>query len=134
MSRGWIGVDLDATLAEYHGWIDEHHVGEPISPMVERVRGWLAAGQEVRIFTARVGPSLPGMPERDLGAIAKTIGDWCEKHLGQRLDVTATKDYAMVALYDDRAFHVAPNEGTVLEASGETVAAAPSVDPIVRTN
>ena len=25
----WIGVDLGGTLAEYHGWIGIHHIGNP---------------------------------------------------------------------------------------------------------
>ena len=50
--RGWIGVDLDGTLAEYHGW--NGSIGKPIAPMVDRVKRWLAEGVEVRIMTARV--------------------------------------------------------------------------------
>lgn len=41
MSEGWIGVDLDGTLAEYLGWQGMGHIGEPIAPMVERVKAWL---------------------------------------------------------------------------------------------
>jgi hypothetical protein len=51
---GWIGVDLNGTLAEYHGWVNECHIGKPIPAMVERVRQWLDCGVDVRIFTARV--------------------------------------------------------------------------------
>jgi len=50
---GWIGVDFDCTLAEYHGW-NGGELGPPIPAMVERVKAWLAEGREVRIFTARV--------------------------------------------------------------------------------
>lgn len=51
---GWIGVDLDGTLAKYgeRQWPD--HIGEPIAPMVERIKQWLKQGVEVKIFTARV--------------------------------------------------------------------------------
>ena len=52
--KDWIGVDLDGTLAEYHGWNDGK-IGEPIQLMVERVKRWLAEGKSVRIMTARVG-------------------------------------------------------------------------------
>ena len=34
---GWIGVDLDGTLAHYGGWIGPDHIGDPIAPMVERI-------------------------------------------------------------------------------------------------
>lgn len=30
---GWIGVDLDGTLAEYTGWKGVEHIGEPITPI-----------------------------------------------------------------------------------------------------
>ncbi len=55
---GWIGVDLDGTLAEYHGWVSEQHIGAPVPVMVERAKAWVARGVEVRIFTARIA----GMP------------------------------------------------------------------------
>ena len=36
--RGWIGVDLDATLAYYDGFKGPEHIGEPIPQMVDRVK------------------------------------------------------------------------------------------------
>jgi len=45
VSGGWIGVDLDGTLAHYEGFKGAQHIGEPISPMVERVKRWLAEGK-----------------------------------------------------------------------------------------
>lgn len=53
VSMGYIGVDLDGTLAEYHGWGDDS-IGAPVPKMLARVKKWLAEGQEVRIVTARV--------------------------------------------------------------------------------
>lgn len=35
--RPWIGVDLDGTLAEYHGWQGPDNIGSPVQPMVERM-------------------------------------------------------------------------------------------------
>lgn len=35
--KGWIGVDLDGTLAHYEGWKGVEHIGEPIPAMVERI-------------------------------------------------------------------------------------------------
>lgn len=104
MSGGWIGVDLDGTLAEYHGWRGEDHIGAPIAPMVERVKQWLAEGKEVRIFTARA----------DYVSARIVIKDWCEAHLGRRLDVTNVKDFRMVTLYDDRAVQVEHNTGRLI--------------------
>jgi hypothetical protein len=54
VSKGWIAVDLDGTLAVYDKWVDESHIGPPISRMVERVKTWLTEGTEVRVFTARI--------------------------------------------------------------------------------
>ena len=51
--NGWIGVDLDGTLAHYDEFRGDDYVGEPIEPMVERVKQWLDEGKDVRIFTAR---------------------------------------------------------------------------------
>lgn len=42
--QGWLGVDLDGTLAEYTGWKGASHIGAPIKPMQIRVLRWLAAG------------------------------------------------------------------------------------------
>lgn len=113
---GWIGVDLDGTLAEYHGWMGELHIGEPIPAMVARVRALLRAGHTVKIFTARVyegAKNLDGTP-RDVTPVREAIQQWCYENIGTRLEVTNVKDYGMVALYDDRAFHVVPNTGVIV--------------------
>ena len=110
---GWIGVDLDGTLAKYDEWRGELHIGEPITNMVYRVRNWLARGREVRIFTARVTEgltNLDGSPH-DVSKVREAIEAWCETHIGQKLRVTNVKDYAMIELWDDRAVQVIPNTG-----------------------
>lgn len=43
--QGWIGVDLDGTLAEYDEWRGIDHIGTPIEPMAARVRRWIAQGE-----------------------------------------------------------------------------------------
>lgn len=110
-NKGWIGVDLDGTLAHYEGWMGAEHIGAPIPAMRERVLRWLAEGREVRIFTARV--SHDGTHRRLLEAqtAMQHIVDWCKLHLGQALPVTCTKDFAMVELWDDRAVQVIANTG-----------------------
>jgi len=109
--NGWIGVDLDGTLAVYDGWKGPEHVGEPVPAMVERVKAWIEEGQEVRIFTARV--SHDGTPQRvaDAKYARSAVVRWCLKHLGRELPVTNIKDYAMVLLWDDRCIQVVPNTG-----------------------
>jgi hypothetical protein len=110
--KGWIGVDLDGTLARYDIWHGIYHIGEPIKPMVERVCKWLAEGQEVRIFTARVCEA-----EGDRNSIAtvasikRAIQQWCLTHIGMALEVTNVKDFNMIQLWDDRAVQVIPNTG-----------------------
>lgn len=120
--QGWIGVDLDGTLAHYDRWRGIEHIGAPIAPMIERVKAWLADGQEVRIFTARVDGgevalamgNAAGAAHRDVAAVRGHIERWCAQHIGQVLPVTCTKDYGMIELWDDRAVQVIPNTGRTI--------------------
>jgi hypothetical protein len=111
---GWIGVDLDGTLA-----VNEHHyvpgqIGKPVPLMLERVKAWLRSGEDVRIFTARVADpeSLAAAEER------VAIEAWCAEHVGRVLPVTATKDYEMIQCWDDRAVGVEQNTGRVISLGG----------------
>jgi hypothetical protein len=99
---GWIGVDLDGTLAEYGGSQDLGKIGKPVPLMLARVKKWIAEGVEVRIMTDRFDLGLEEI---------KKIGDWTEIHCGKRLPVTNKKDFAMVELWDDRAVGVRMNLG-----------------------
>lgn len=83
--RKFLAVDLDGTLAEYDRWRGSEHIGEPIAPVVAMVKARMAKGDVVCIWTARVCD--PDTPARTYA----TIHQWCEKHLGERLFVTATK-------------------------------------------
>lgn len=105
MCKGWIGVDLDGTLATFGEWVSEDHIGAPVPRMVARVKEWLAQGREVRIVTARVGAG------NDSAAATDVIQKWCLTHIGQDLPVTCEKDYSMEVLYDDRAVMVETNTG-----------------------
>lgn len=107
--RGWIGVDLDGTLAYWDKWGGDLEIGEPIAPMVARVRGWLADGLNVKIMTARIGPHPLCRTTREQRIQA--IQQWCAWHIGAELEVTDTKDFAMIELWDDRAVQVEPNTG-----------------------
>ena len=113
---GWIGVDFDGTLAHYEGWNDGA-LGVPIPAMLERVKRWLAEGKTVKIFTARVGATglITQVGNTDCSDFAaeqkKLIQAWCADHLGVVLEVTATKDFAMIELWDDRAVQVIANTG-----------------------
>jgi hypothetical protein len=97
----YIGVDLDGTLAEYHGWQGPEHIGPVIQPMFDRIKTWLAEGKKVKIFTARAC-----IPEQipPIKAWLKFVG------LGD-LEVTCVKDFGMVELWDDRCVCVKINTG-----------------------
>jgi hypothetical protein len=107
----WIGVDLDGTLARYDTWKHILNIGEPIWPMVERVKQWLSEGKCIKIMTARITPPYYGAPGITTDMIVSAIQDWTEAWIGQRLEVTATKDLHMIELWDDRCVQVEPNIG-----------------------
>jgi hypothetical protein len=110
-SAGWIGVDLDGTIAHYDRFVGPLHIGDPIPAMVNRVKRWLTEGREVRIFTARVSE------EAVKAEVEKAIKAWCKRHIGQELAVTCIKDYQMIELYDDRAIQVEKNTGRLIGES-----------------
>jgi hypothetical protein len=101
---GWIGVDLDGTLAHYDKWRGIEHIGDPIPAMAERVKQWIAEDREVKIFTARA---------HDVAAVVY-IKKWLLRHGFGDLEVTATKNFQMVELWDDRAVEVEANTGRLV--------------------
>ena len=117
--KGWIGVDLDATLAKYDGFKGMQHIGEPIPAMAERVRQWLEAGHEVRILTARVCSTQTPV---DRMIAQETIRAWTVKHFGVEIPSTSEKDYEMWQLWDDRCRQVIPNTGIAVESVDNTQA------------
>ena len=101
---GWIGVDLDGTLAHYEGW-DGGKIGKPIPAMMDRVKDWIQRGKEVKIFTARAS---------DHNQI-QAVKLWLQQNGLPDLEVTNVKDFAMIELWDDRAVQVIPNTGQALQ-------------------
>lgn len=100
--NGHICVDFDGTLVTCG-------MGgtQPIVLMVERVKKWLANGIEVKICTARAFDPRPGDLEE--------VEYFCLKYFGKRLEITCSKDYNMLEIWDDRAIQVRPNTGVTLE-------------------
>jgi hypothetical protein len=143
LGTGWIGVDFDGTVAEYHEWMGWNVFGSPIMPMVYRIRRWLGEGHDVRVLTARIGV-LGGHWEgakwvhgeaqintcRITGSkfsnadMARAIAEYTEKHVGAALEATCIKDLRMIELWDDRAIQVEPNTGRTVfdEFEAEAVA------------
>lgn len=111
--QGWYGFDLDGTLAEYDHWRGETHIGNPIKKTVDKVKEFLAEGKTVKIFTARVAQADCNKDGsvHEISKVVSAIEDWCEKHIGQKLEITNKKDFAMIELWDDRSVQVIPNLG-----------------------
>ena len=103
--EGWIGIDLDGTLArdDNRQWPE---IGEPVPAMMNRLKRYLADGYEVRIVTARAAK--PGL--------VPAVKEWLEKQGIGGLKVTNGKDMSMIVLFDDRAVQVIPNTGMLVGA------------------
>ncbi len=99
---GWIGVDLDGTLAKYTTWKGIDHIGTPIPLMVKRINNWIEAGYTVKIMTARASVPNGSQP----------VEAWLAKHGLPPLEVTNQKDFEMLELWDDKAIQVVANTGT----------------------
>jgi len=106
VGNGWIGVDLDGTLAHYDGWKGPEHIGDPIPRMMNIVKQWVEEGIPVKIFTARAT-----VPE-----YIDYVQDWLEENGLPDLEVTNVKDFGMVRLYDDRCTQVITNTGEVVSS------------------
>lgn len=109
-----IACDLDGTLAHYDHWRGIAHIGEPIEPVLLRVKQALANGHEVTIFTARVSFG------DDAADATGYIEDWCEKHIGQVLPVTAIKRGDFDEFWDDRAVGITKNTGRARAAQSDS--------------
>jgi hypothetical protein len=114
--KGWIGIDLDRTLAEYHTErpYNPLKIGEPLWPMVNRISDWLSVGQDVKIFTARASGFDLDTAEGKAGLalVVDAIQTWLEKACRlPRLEVTCIKDYRCIQIWDDIAVPMVPNTG-----------------------
>lgn len=101
--RPYLAVDLDGTLAYAVDGGGVEKIGEPIQPMVRKVKKAIASGRTVKIFTARAS---------DPKQVPK-IKEWCIKHGLGPLEVTNVKDPSCEEIWDDRARHVVRNSGVV---------------------
>lgn len=102
---GWIGVDLDGTLAKYTGFVGPTIIGKPIPTMVAKIKQWLRAGKTVKIFTSRAGSGKPAID---------AIKSWLIQNGLPPLAVTNVKDSSCDAIYDDKAYRVETNTGRIL--------------------
>ncbi len=119
---GWVAVDLDGTLAKFHGFVDPYTIGEPVPEMISKVIQLFHHGIEVRVFTARIDPEGLRRYRESTGdshatpeAVTFAIEEWCRVHLGRVLKVTDRKDLETSAIWDDMAVKVVRNTGRLVE-------------------
>lgn len=106
MNDGHYLFDLDGTIAKYHGWQGEEHIGDPIPSMIQMIKLLLERGKTVKIFTARAADENP--------VAIKAIEKWCKEHIGRVLEITCKKDYQTILIFDDRAVTVEENTGRLI--------------------
>ena len=110
---GWVGTDLDGTLAEYTEYKGWQHIGKPIPGVLNFIKKLRAAGIPVKIFTARCSSESRDVDGLTFEQVEKVIQDWTEEHLGERLPVTAEKGCSMICFLDDSAVQIDKNKGTL---------------------
>ena len=111
---GWVGFDLDGTLATYEGWKGWDHIGAPIQKTVDLAKSIMDKGVEVRILTARASVVSRSLNNLTFEQVEKVIQDWTEEHLGVRLKVVTEKDALMYFFVDDSAVQVEKNTGNII--------------------
>ncbi len=104
LSKAWIGVDLDGTLAYYDNNSSIEKVGPPIPDMLALVKKMINNNIRVKIFTARATD-----PEQ-----LPIIRKWLKTNNLPELEITNIKDYYMLRLYDDRCVQVEKNTGRLI--------------------
>jgi len=104
LSKGWIAVDFDGTLARYDVRRGTAVIGKAIEPTLARVKHWLEAGIEVRIFTARASDP----------ALVPPVLQWLAEQGLPPLAITHRRDNDLMQLWDDRVVQVERNSGEVL--------------------
>lgn len=103
--RGWIGIDLDGTLA-FLSPKKFPEIGAPIKAMVEKINNLILDGEyDIKIFTARA------CDPQEVERIKKWLKEWRLPNF----EITNVKDYDCVQIWDDRARQVIFNTGLFLD-------------------
>jgi hypothetical protein len=108
--KGWIGIDLDGTLARSDNRSDRG-IGNPVPKMMTRLNHLIQEGYRIKIFTARASDP----------AEIILIKKWLTENGLPELEITNVKDYGMMLLYDDRAIQVITNTGEIVESAREVI-------------
>ena len=112
--KGWVGCDLDGTLAKYDGFKGWDNIGEPIQKTVDLVKSIMDQGVEVRILTARASTVSRAINSLSFEQVEEVIQKWTLKHLGVKLRVVTEKDAFMYFFIDDSAVQIEKNTGNIL--------------------
>src|SRR5713226_1911082 len=92
--RKWVGADFDGTLVLKNPTFtseDFAKAGEPVSPLIDIIRTLLLWKVDVRIFTARVTPTLDPQRQREAAWSVLAVQDFCLLHFGVHLPITNAK-------------------------------------------
>lgn len=103
-----IALDFDKTLAYHESKWGISKVGDPIMPMVEKVKEWISKGYGVTIFTVRMSAEGETLVKQ-----IKMIDDFLVSVGLPILPKTAMKQRHFSHFVDDRAYHVKPNSGII---------------------
>lgn len=97
-------------MAKYSGWKGPLFFGEPVPDFVKMMKEWLKSGIEVVVFTARISEDNPNLKLQ----IIMGLHAWCERHVGQVLEVTNIKSPRATRFYDDRNVCIEKNTGKII--------------------
>ena len=114
---GWVGFDLDGTIAQYTEFKGWQHIGDPVPGFIYLIKKLRAAGITCKIFTARCSAESRAIDGLTFEQVEKVIQDWTEKYIGERLPVTAEKGCSMIFFFDDSAVQVDKNTGNLTAGS-----------------
>lgn len=104
-------LDLDKSLAYHESEYGISKIGEPVWPMVEKVKEWLNKGYKITIFTARMS-EVAHTPEQ-IAEQKIMIKEFLERAGLPDLPKTAVKSPEFSHIIDDRAYHVERNAGII---------------------
>ncbi len=109
-----VALDFDGVLANYQGWVDGLHIGDPNPEAVKLAHMLRDADIKVLVFTCRTNKAFED--EYDYDKVAQNIRDWLKRHgLGfVELHTGYGKPFA-TAYVDDRAVYFPKNEGNAEE-------------------
>lgn len=110
-----IFLNLDSTIAYYESAWRAQKTGPPIPKMVENVKKWLTKGYKVTIFTARLARLNP----TEIKHQEKMIQSFLAAAGLPELPMTAIKLQEATHFIDDKAYHVVPNTGEILNCPEE---------------